>query len=56
MEWLFARALRYPIRRKSLRTRHHEYPPYVERGTRASAVLPAQVVNHGDDELMMLEA
>lgn len=45
-----------PNRRKSLRTRHHEYPLYVDRSAGAAAVLPAHVVNHSDDELIMLEA
>lgn len=45
-----------PNRRKSLRTRHHEFPVYIDRSAGASAVLPAHVVNHTDDELIMLEA
>lgn len=45
-----------PNRRKTIRTRHHEYPLYIGRSAGPSAVLPAHVVNHDDDELTMLEA
>jgi len=45
-----------PNRRKSLRTRHHEYPLYIDRSAGVRAVLPAHVINHSDDELVMLEA
>lgn len=47
-----------PARRKSLRTRHHEYPVYIDASASAgaSAIQPARVINHSDDELIMLEA
>lgn len=45
-----------PNRRKMLRTRHHELPVYIDRRAGLRAVLPAHMVNHSDDELVMLEA
>lgn len=43
-----------PRLRKTLRTTHHESPYYISRGNDAS-FRRATVVNHSDDELIMLE-
>ncbi len=40
----------------SYMTTHHESPRYIYGDRRADAIVPANVANHTDDELIMLEA
>ena len=40
----------------SYSTTHHESPRYIYGDRRADAIVPANVANHTDDELIMLEA
>ena len=40
----------------SYTTTHHESPRYIYGDRRADAIVPANVANHTDDELIMLEA
>lgn len=43
-------------KRKSIRTRHHDYPVYISAQRGPLMVAPASVANHDDAELTMLEA
>lgn len=44
-----------PGMRKTVRTRHHENPLYIGGGATREAMQTAKVINHTDDELIMLE-
>lgn len=41
---------------KTVKTRHHEAPFYINGGTEGSPFIKAKVINHTDKELIMLEA
>lgn len=43
-------------KRKSIRTRHHDYPVYISAQRGPRTLVPASVANHDDAELTMLEA
>lgn len=43
-------------KRKSMRTRHHDYPVYIAAQRGPQMLVPASVANHDDAELTMLEA
>lgn len=45
-----------PNKRRTIRTRHHEYPLYIDTRRGPLMVAPADVINHSDAELVMLEA
>jgi hypothetical protein len=44
-----------PKMRKLVRTRHHEQPLYIGHGAARDIMQSARVINHTDDELIMLE-
>ena len=46
---------RNPGLRRTLRTRHHESPFYIDADGRPSSIRLAKVINHTDGELVMLE-
>jgi len=45
-----------PAQRETVRTEHHDYPIWIGSGSMPSMMVKTQVINHTDDELIMLEA
>lgn len=45
-----------PEARERIATTHHEQPRYIHAGTSGALIEPAPVINHTDEELILLEA
>jgi hypothetical protein len=45
-----------PQQHETLHTKHHDYPVYIDNGPMPTMMVKAKVINHIDDELIMLEA